>query len=384
MGACKVIRHKFAHSIIALYLTIQVMAFLPCNSQTFFNSPLELREAFNWAQEQLREAMTIWYIPHPDDEIIGMAGAIHRSQMDGRENIIIFLTRGGNSLTKFILGLSKEELEAARIRESLAALEVIGVSPTNVFVFTGPLTRATARQIMYTMHELFPQAAHRTTSIFDPHPDHKLAACALLSVAQEAAESIDVAFYRVYVYDFPYVSPVLRRGLHVFPERVLDLTRKRAAIAQLALEDTSQSRYGIARLSTPRLLTEAASDLYEYRDSWIPQCDFIYLHTLRVSIYQNFGVSLWLGPLCSNYKIGMGVVTYPSIHLELSFYSDLLRIGSWGWIYLGIGRQLGPNHAGNVFFAVGLPISDCLFADYEYHSTGNHVIRCGLLLRLGK
>ena len=77
----------------------------------------------------------IWYLPHPDDETIGMADAIHQSVLADHRNYFIYFTKGENSLTRYNIQnahgeryeLSKEGFGEARVRETLAALEVLGV-----------------------------------------------------------------------------------------------------------------------------------------------------------------------------------------------------------------------------------------------------------------
>ena len=81
-----------------------------------------------------------WYLPHPDDETLGMADSIHQSVLDGNENSLIYFTKGTGSLARFFLTgpdgqsyqLTKEEFGQARMAETLAALAVLGISPEQV------------------------------------------------------------------------------------------------------------------------------------------------------------------------------------------------------------------------------------------------------------
>ena len=125
----------------------------------------------------------IWYIPHPDDETIGMADAIHDSVLRGATNYVVFFTKGGASLVRYMLvgpdgnvyRLTEEQLEEGRKKEALAALQVLGVDPANVVFLDfadGNITVRSAMEIISYFTDLFPDAIHCTVSLHDLHDDH--------------------------------------------------------------------------------------------------------------------------------------------------------------------------------------------------------------------
>jgi len=47
--------------------------------------------------------VTVWHIPHPDDETLGMAGGILAARAAGRRNVVVLYTQGGNSDVRLVL-----------------------------------------------------------------------------------------------------------------------------------------------------------------------------------------------------------------------------------------------------------------------------------------
>jgi LmbE family N-acetylglucosaminyl deacetylase len=70
-----------------------------------------------------------WVFAHPDDETLVAAGAIYDAQQAGYRNVVITVTDGTASAVGPKLGLTPAKLGAAREREEIAALAVLGITP---------------------------------------------------------------------------------------------------------------------------------------------------------------------------------------------------------------------------------------------------------------
>lgn len=217
------------------------------------------------------QATVIWYLPHPDDETLGMADSIHQSVLDGNRNYFIFFSKGENSLVRHhlrgpdgqVYRLTKEEFGVARVRETLAALEVLGIEDHQVLFLDfpdGAIPLNAAEETMRLFATLYPGSIHRTVSKFDPHEDHQTLAQALASVSAEGGYSIHPQYYQVYSHRDPQHTE------HAEKIRVRHLEVKAQALAQFSYFDPSQGRFAIAAISTPDLLTGARVGEYEYRD----------------------------------------------------------------------------------------------------------------------
>ncbi len=237
------------------------------------------------------QPVTIWHIPHPDDEILGMGGAIYESTLAGRRNIVVMYTVGESSLVRinlFILALWRsvsepsgsngvgsiplrsDDVARARLAETLSALSLLGVDEDSVIVVSlpdGAIVPQAALAVMRELAERYPGAAHRTTSVFDPHVDHRNLARALYSLAREYRDKgieLDVGFYRVYIYNSPSSWRAQSPGVLAVP--VVDPDRKRQALDEFSVWDPDAGRFAIGVQSVRRLFLEAAADPHEYMD----------------------------------------------------------------------------------------------------------------------
>ncbi len=224
----------------------------------------------------------IWYIPHPDDETIGMAGAIHNSVLEGNENIVVFLTQGKASKVRRKIKVSKEIFGEARLVESLEALTILGVSPENVYVYDyldGKLKLNEARGVISDFIKRFPNSVHNTVSVFDPHRDHQTLARALYREYLESEKVLAVNFYRVYIYRQPFnkrVSPFVE----TIPVRNLSI--KRRALESFTIWDPDNGFYSIGQQSVPDLIAAAKVSPYEYRDKLVKKSEFWLKHNIYI------------------------------------------------------------------------------------------------------
>ena len=70
-----------------------------------------------------------WVVAHPDDETISSAGAMYESVEAGNRDVVISVTDGETSGVGPQLRLSLKQVAAARDKEAIAALAVIGIVP---------------------------------------------------------------------------------------------------------------------------------------------------------------------------------------------------------------------------------------------------------------
>lgn len=286
-------RDRFRRSSLALFLGILLGACV------FFQGKAA-GEARALPEER---PVTVWHIPHPDDETLGMAGGILAARAAGRRNVVVLYTQGGSSDVRLVLNgvffcrihgryhdplaegyhpLDLEAFKAARVRESREALKLLGVADEDVIVLDfpdGELQMAPVLAVMQELDQRFPGAQHRTTSVTDRHHDHQVLARALYRLKELAATSgrqLDVAFYRVYQYDATSTQDAaagqseraaVLKGLDSATRvPVADHERKRAALQEFARWEPAAGRFAIGLHSVPRLFAMAAADPHEYVD----------------------------------------------------------------------------------------------------------------------
>ncbi len=287
-------RDRFRRSSLALFLGILLGACV------FFQGKAA-GEARALPEER---PVTVWHIPHPDDETLGMAGGILAARAAGRRNVVVLYTQGGSSDVRLVLNgvffcrihgryhdplaegyhpLDLEAFKAARVRESREALKLLGVADEDVIVLDFPdggLQMAPVLAVMQELDQRFPGAQHRTTSVTDRHHDHQVLARALYRLKELAATSgrqLDVAFYRVYQYDATSTQDAaagqseraaVLKGLQRRNTGCLwpITSEKRAALQEFARWEPAAGRFAIGLHSVPRLFAVAAADPHEYVD----------------------------------------------------------------------------------------------------------------------
>jgi LmbE family N-acetylglucosaminyl deacetylase len=253
------------------------------------------------------QATVIWYLPHPDDETIGMADSIHQSILAGNRNYFIYFTKGESSFARHQIRdpdgqkylLTKEEFGEARVRETLAALQILGVEAHQVLFLDfpdGALPFSAAVEIMRCFAALYPQSIHRTVSQYDPHEDHQTLALALASVSAEKDRIIYPEYFRIYSYCNH------KQADHTQMRKVLYPKIKVEALAELSYFNPEEGRFALAAKSTPDLIKGALVSDYEYLDL-IDHQDPV---TKR---------SLTLGVTMSNLDVGLYVPVFKQINI---------------------------------------------------------------------
>lgn len=233
------------------------------------------------------EQVVFWHVPHPDDETLGMAGGILNAAQEGKRNVVIMYTEGDGSDVRLVLNgllycplhgrfhsprqegyepLDKAAFGRARMAETTAALVALGVDEQDIVSIgmpDGQVTVDKAYAVMAELDRAFPGASHRTTSLSDPHDDHRNLARALNRLVQrQRAEGTpsDVRFHSVYAYK----SEARRNAAPFTPVAVSDPEGKRAALAEFARWAPEEGRFAIGMHSVPGLITGAAEDPFEY------------------------------------------------------------------------------------------------------------------------
>ena len=122
--------------------------------------------------------MTILYIfPHPDDESFGPAPAIARQVREGHAVHLLTLTKGGATKVRHDLGLSVEEMGAAREEEMGCVADALGLDLTVLDFPDGGLAgldprdleHVIERKIEAVLPDVVVTYAHHGIS---GHPDH--------------------------------------------------------------------------------------------------------------------------------------------------------------------------------------------------------------------
>lgn len=306
----------------------------------------------------------IWYLPHPDDETIAMADSIHQSVRAGNKNYFIYFSRGGGSLVRHNLRgpsgeihrLSEEDFCQARIRETEAALQALGVDLSTVLFLDfvdGSIPREPVEQTMRFFAQLYPGSIHRTVSALDPHEDHQTLARALASVAADPELDLHPEYYLV------YSSRLMSIPEDVEKRKVEYGDVKEHALAAFFLWNPEEGRYAIASQSTPDLLEVARISPYEYVESETDKRVHTRAKTklgLTLST-RDLGMSLGIGERLS---LG-GLFEYKNDSLVLEANYRLRDDVPFVQLVVGIGHHFGHRKpyltaktevARNYFFSV--------------------------------
>ena len=235
----------------------------------------------------------IFYSPHADDEAIGMAGAMQEQKAAGRPVYLVLLTDGVNPALLDIMNgatrckwhrthhrfnLTMEQMMWARKIEFIASARQLQVD--KLFILNDgrgwddrePYTDYNgfvSRIIGAIKHfeQQFPGAAHRLASGFldaspegGRNPTHRACWDAALMLRPNIA---DFRFYRVYVY---YAEPAKRQAQSRLRLKNSWQAVKQRSLAEYQLFIPAANRYALGYHSVPKLMDNAAGDIYEYFD----------------------------------------------------------------------------------------------------------------------
>jgi LmbE family N-acetylglucosaminyl deacetylase len=200
-----------------------------------------------------RRPPIIWYIPHPDDDALFMAGSIFRSR--DRRNILVPITRGGGSgaidliNAKLERPLSREEFMRARCRELEAAASAVGVSDGDVIwhdLPDGGVHEDDVYRIIRRMAKRHPGAEHRTMTYLDRHRDHAAIGRALRRAYREGVVEEPIFHVPVGYAEDGIGTPV--------PLGEPARRAKRAALEEYQRWDPPNGRYAVGTHSVKKLI----------------------------------------------------------------------------------------------------------------------------------
>lgn len=208
------------------------------------------------------------FAPHPDDESIGLAGAILRERAQGHEVFLELMTHGEASGTRHLLEsrgyrFSPESFGDARLREFRDAVRRLGV--TGVHVVDGGDQRleertVQARVLFWREHatplRVYGPEGHDDVNQRDRvHHDH-----AVVWRALSGMPGLNLTSQYIYL----YFALDGASDYHGQPRRIADITPwcdgKRDALNAYKLWDPPSGRFAIGYLSVP-ILIDAASEL---------------------------------------------------------------------------------------------------------------------------
>lgn len=224
----------------------------------------------------------VFFTPHPDDESIGMAGAIREAVSQGRSVFIEVMTHGEKSRARgtlndhgtdsWHLGAHDEDLTEdafgdARVREVMDAAARLGVTGVRVHSFrNGELTASdVSEQIQYWTGRQASDPGEvglslRGTAGFQdprdedgkPHPDH-----AAVWDALAASGVDDIEGYCIYAFT----------SAHGMPQETRDISPwcadKNQALAAYGVWDPGNLRFAVGFHSVHKLIEKAGSDCQE-------------------------------------------------------------------------------------------------------------------------
>ena len=194
--------------------------------------------------------------PHPDDEVLGCAGAILRHVARGDPVRVIILTDGGGWQAD---GAERAAYIADRRQESRKAAAILGYGEPEFWEYRDRELRYD-EPLVRRLTEAAAAVEARwlyAPSPYELHPDHRALALAALEVTRRLAGQISLALYEV--------------GAPLPPNRLLDLTelfeRKRQALAcfisQLAVQAYDRHVEALNRFRTYTLPREVeAAEAY--------------------------------------------------------------------------------------------------------------------------
>lgn len=149
---------------------------------------------------------SIYYIPHPDDDILSFGPSIIQDIESGNEVNLVLLTQGRASRAihavnerleaEGYLPLTVEQFGQARVQEFIHSMISIGVTEEQIHILDfpdGSLTMENVTSVIEQFQDSTREEVHHTFTDLDPHHDHSITGVALREYKKKAP--IDVRFY---------------------------------------------------------------------------------------------------------------------------------------------------------------------------------------------
>jgi hypothetical protein len=252
----------------------------------------------------------IFYVPHADDEAIGMAGAIAEHKAAGRQVYVVLISSEQNAGLlnimngKTICGFSSklgwsnhpyyhnfnftnEQVDQLRNKEFASSVEALGVDkvfygkdgqtiPDALFYSDYNKAVNQVEDIINYFETLYPGASHKLVSgARDKYYDgtnwvvnqtHKALYDAGVKYNKEHPKVTDMCFYRVYVYRNPAGNQEADKSDHIFDNKVEWQTKKQMALLTYKRYDPQNGLYALGYHSFPDLIDAAYGNEFTYVD----------------------------------------------------------------------------------------------------------------------
>ena len=162
---------------------------------------------FNSQPMQASQKSAIVFAPHPDDETLGCGGMIALKRQQGVDVWVVFLTDGQDSQLNHARIKTIAELVQIRQHEALAALETLGVQPSEIRFLNLPdgslpdLPEAKRQQVINQLVTLLETSNAQEVYVTyrnDIHPDHQETYALVRSAVLQSKRDLDLIQYPVW------------------------------------------------------------------------------------------------------------------------------------------------------------------------------------------
>jgi N-acetylglucosamine malate deacetylase 1 len=193
--------------------------------------------------------------PHQDDESLGCGGLIALKRNLGVPVKVIFLTDGQRAFGKNAL-ISVEELIQIRKQESLKALHILGLAPTDVFfldIQDGSLARLNhdqCKDLSHQIHSLITSFDIREVYVpfrQDGHSDHEAAYRLVISALHQIPTTIEVMEYPIWFFQRtkPWRSNELKDAPALYRLSIAEVQEKKKQAVNAYCSQVAQLKPGL-------------------------------------------------------------------------------------------------------------------------------------------
>jgi LmbE family N-acetylglucosaminyl deacetylase len=152
---------------------------------------------FSNVSEASRKQKVVYYVPHQDDELLGMGVSIINHVKSGHDVHLVLMTNGTNSNVRKKMHMSPRQFQQARNKEFTMSARMLGVKRSNLHfenLQDGSVTKEQMKNVIMKYENRYPNAKHKAHSYYDKHNDHRSAGQALNELFNEGKIN-DARFY---------------------------------------------------------------------------------------------------------------------------------------------------------------------------------------------
>lgn len=167
---------------------------------------------------------TLIFVPHYDDEIIGLGGIV--GQVVNKDLLNFhFMTDGSKSPSPpFSLSLADQEmLKKVRRSESTNVLKLLGIKEQNLFFAELPETKADRTILLEEIKKILKKLLPKIVIIpfrYDRHRDHVLLSRTVINLVRKS--NLNIKVYEYFVYHKWKMLPKKDIRKYIFPEMLLE------------------------------------------------------------------------------------------------------------------------------------------------------------------